>query len=104
MNKEFGDLVQQLRKAKDWTVKDFIGKLGAKISPSYMTKIEIHGEIPKAELICKMADLFGYDPRDLLDKAKEHKVSSFEKSLEEKYQKAVGMHRLEKDKSDARRK
>jgi len=97
MNKEFGNLIQKLRKEKGWTVKEFIEKLeGQKISPTYMTKVEVYGEIPSPELTCKMADILGCDPQKLLDTAKEHKINKFEKTLNEKYEKAVGMYRLEK--------
>lgn len=99
MNKELGHLIQSLRKSKGWTVKEFIEKLGEqRVSPAYMTKIEVYGEIPSPELICRIADVLGGDQKKLIELAKEHKVTSFEKALEEKYQKAVGMYRLEKGK------
>ena len=105
MNKELGHLIQKLRKGKNWTVKEFIEKLGEQqVSPAYMTKVEVYGEIPSPELICKMADVLGGSQKQLLDLAKEHKVFRFEKALEEKYQKAVGMYRLEKGQQDESKK
>jgi transcriptional regulator with XRE-family HTH domain len=104
MNKKFGALVQQLRKSKGWTVKELIEKLGGQVSPAYMTKVEVYGEIPSPELICKIADILGYDQKTLLEVAKENKVDRFEKALEEKYQKAVGMYRMEKSKDDESKK
>ena len=105
MNREFGNLIQKLRKNKGWTVKELIEKLdGQQVSPAYMTKVEVYGEIPSPDLICKMADVLGHSQQELLNLAKEHKISRFEKALEEKYQKAVGMYRLEKGKHNETRK
>ncbi len=98
MRKEtsFGEQIQYLRREKNWTVKEFIAKLGEKISPAYMTKIEVHGEIPKPELICEMADVFECDPDELLKSAKNRKIKKYEDSLEEKYTKAIGFYRTQK--------
>ncbi|MFA5880259.1 MAG: helix-turn-helix transcriptional regulator [Candidatus Margulisiibacteriota bacterium] len=96
MNKAFGELIQKLRKEKGWTIKDFIEKLGSDLSPTYITKIEVYGEIPSPEVICKIADVFNFDEKELLERAKQNKVERFEKSLEEKYQKASGLYRTQK--------
>lgn len=95
MSKAFGELIQKLRKEKEWTIKDFIEKLGGELSPTYITKIELYREIPSPEVICRIADVFKYDVEKLLDYAKKNKVDRFEKSLEEKYQKAVGLYRTQ---------
>ncbi len=95
----FGELIQRLRREKDWTVREFIKKLGEKISPAYMTKIEVHGEIPKPDLICKIADVFKYDANELLECAKQHKVKKFSNTLEERYGKAYGLYRSQKKKN-----
>jgi len=100
MNKEFGNLIQQLRKQKNWTVKEFIEELDGKVSPAYMTKVEVYDEIPSPELICKMADVLGYDQQKLLHTAKEHKKNKFEQALDERYQRAVGLYRLAKGKKN----
>jgi transcriptional regulator with XRE-family HTH domain len=78
-----------LRRERGWTVKEFIEKLGEKISPAYMTKIEVHGEIPKPELICEMADVFECNADELLESAKQRKIKKYEESLKEKYSKAI---------------
>ncbi len=107
MNKDisFGELIQNLRREKGWTVKEFIGKLGkigkqGELSPAYITKIEIHGEIPNPEVICKMADVLGYDPDELLNSAKQRKIKKYKESLEEKYTKAIGFYRTQKEKKE----
>jgi transcriptional regulator with XRE-family HTH domain len=96
MNKVFGELIKKLRKEKSWTIKDFIEKLGSDLSQTYITKIEVYGEIPSPEVICKIAGVFNYDENKLLEYAKKNKVERFEKSLEDKYQKAVGLYRTQK--------
>ncbi len=100
----FGELIQRLRKEKNWKVQSFIEKLGPigrdkkKLSPAYITKIEVHGEIPNPEVICKIAEVLGYDLEKLLNSAKQRKLKKYEKSLEEKYEKATTFYRTQKRK------
>ena len=98
----FGDLILDLRKKKEWTVKQFIERLeqrgGKVISPAYITRIEQYGEIPSPELICLIADVFGYDQQKMFTYARTSKVKKFDKNLQEKYEKAVGLYRIHKEK------
>jgi len=98
MKKTFGEKIQDFRKEKGWTVKEFIERLGNELSPAYITKIEVHGEIPSPELICKFAGIFGLKEQELLESAKEIKVQKFEESLDKRYQRAIGLYRLQKKK------
>ena len=86
MKKTFGETVQAHRKQKGWTVKEFIERLGGDLSPAYVTKIEVHGEIPSPELICKIAGAFNLDEQELLEAAKQIRVQQFEESLDKRYQ------------------
>ena len=45
-----------------------------------------------------MADILGYNQCELLESAKRHKVNKFENALEKKYQRAIEIYRLEKEK------
>ena len=96
----FGETIQELRRDKNWTIKEFIKRLETKgdrkISPAYITRIEQYGEIPSPEVICLMADVLKFDLEKLLECAKRIKVRKFDKNLEEKYQKAVGLHRIQR--------
>ena len=96
----FGEAVLSLRKERGWTVKEFIEHLETKghksISPAYITRIEQYGEIPSPELILRIADVFRVDEQKLLECARRIKVQKFDKSLEDKYQKAVGLYRTQR--------
>jgi len=96
----FGELILELRKEKEWTVKEFIKRLeplvGRHISPAYITRIEQYGEIPSPELICIMAEVLGYNVDRLLECAKEIKIQRFDDNLAEKYRKAAGHYRKQK--------
>ena len=98
--KSFGERIRAKRTSKEWTVKDFIQRLESKgqksVSPAYITRIEQYGEIPSPELICVIADVLEDDAEQLLECAKKIKVKRFNKNLEAKYQKAVGLHRIQK--------
>ncbi len=93
----FGETVQDLRRKKRWTVKNFIEHLDLDVSPAYITKIEIHGEIPNPNIICKIADAFDMDYEDLLSTAKTDKVKYFKESLEKKYVRAAGLYRIQRE-------
>jgi transcriptional regulator with XRE-family HTH domain len=84
----FGELIKQTRRARGWDVKEFIIQLGGDLSPAYITKIEVHGEIPSPALICKIAEVLRLDLQKLLSAAKKDKLGVFEKSLNKKYEQA----------------
>ena len=95
----FGERIKQLRTAEKWTIKELVEKLNKreqKASPAYISKIELHNEIPSPEFICILADLFNVNEEELTDCAKEEKVKYFEESLEKKYQSAIGAYRIHK--------
>lgn len=92
MEKTFGNQIQIARRQKGLTVKAFIDRLGIEVSPAYITKIEIHGEIPRPSLICKMAEILELQEDELLDAAKENKIREFKQTLTKKYQQAVGLY------------
>ena len=96
MDGPFNEIVQHCRKQKGWTIREFVEKLGGDISPAYITKIEVHNEIPSPELICKIAEVFKLNYQDLLNSARKNKVQLFDESLEKKYQKAACLYKLKK--------
>ena len=98
MRKTFGEKIQACRREKGWTVKQFIEKLGKDLSPAYITKIEVHGEIPSPELTCKIAEVFGINLKDFVKAAKEDKRRQFDISLDRRYEQAIGLYKLQKKK------
>ena len=85
----FGDKIKIARKQKGLTVKSFIQLLGIKVSPSYITKIEIHGEIPEPNLIGRIAEVLDLNRNELLEIAKESKIRNFEQTITKKYKQAM---------------
>lgn len=99
MEKTFSEIIRKARSDKALTVKEFIEQLkqlGADLSPSYITKIEVHGEIPQPDLVCKIAEILNLDQLTLLEAAKENKIRSYEQVLEKKYETAVKLYRLQR--------
>ena len=96
MEKSFIEIVQDCRRKNGWTVKEFIVKLGGNLSPAYITKIEVHGEIPRPGLICEIATVCNLNKQDLLEIAKKSKVQQFEESLEKKYRHALDLYKSQK--------
>lgn len=95
MERIFGKKVQQVRKKNGWTIREFIEKIGVDLSPSYITKIEIHGEIPAPEVIRKIADALKVPHKELWDAAKSDKIQDVSDSLDAKYEELIETdHRL----------
>jgi transcriptional regulator with XRE-family HTH domain len=92
----YGRMVQTARRKKEWTVKTFIDRLGGDLSSAYITKIEVHGEIPTPSLTYKIAEVLDLDATELVKAAKENKRRIFDELLERKYEEAVTLHRLQK--------
>lgn len=81
--KSFGYKVQAARKQKGWTSKMFIERLGVDISPSYITKIEVHGEIPAPYLIGKIAEVLDLNQQELFELAREEKMRNYDRRYQE---------------------
>lgn len=81
----YGQMVQIARKKKEWTVKTFIKRLGDDLSPAYITKIEIHNEIPTPLLTLKIAEVLGIDKDTLVEAAKRERRRVFNEMLDRKY-------------------
>lgn len=96
MKKTFGEMVQAYRREKGWTVKEFIVRLGNDVSPAYITKIEVHGETPSPELMCKIAAALDVDIKVLLEAVREEKFEQFRESFDKKYQAGIALYRLQK--------
>lgn len=96
----FGKLIQHLRRQQGWTVKIFIEKLnavGAKnVSPSYISKIEVYGEVPSPKLICQIAEVFKYPENELCEKAKAQKIENFQTALNRKFDDDLILYRRAK--------
>jgi ribosome-binding protein aMBF1 (putative translation factor) len=82
----YGQMVQAARRKKEWTVKTLIERLNGEVSPAYITKVEIHGEIPTPSLTCKIAEVLDIDLMALVEAAKENKRRMFNELLERKWE------------------
>jgi transcriptional regulator with XRE-family HTH domain len=79
----FGDIVRDFRMVEGLTSKELAYKL--KVSPAYITKIELHNEIPKPELIIKIAKVLRFKSTYLLSQAKKEKIRQYREKLNRKY-------------------
>ena len=102
MNKEnctFGQMIQNLRRKRGLNIKDLIKLLEGKelnVSPSYMTRIEVHHEIPSPKLTCALADVLEYDVEELTELAKRDKHEQNRQRIDEKYDAGVVLYKKEK--------
>jgi len=54
----------------------------------YFTKIEVHDEIPSFEMVCLLADVFGYNEKKMAEIAKRDRLEKKESYLDNKYAEA----------------
>ena len=85
MIETFAYIVRKRRKELNLSVKEFITRLDDSISRAYVTKLELHDEIPSKELTKKIAIALEIDENQLLELAKEGKRKQFEKVLSKRY-------------------
>ena len=97
---QFGRMLREKRREKQMGVSQLAQLLrnvaGKSVSPSYITRIESYGEIPRPEIIIALAEILGGAPEDWLDQARQIKVFEYESSLKIKYEEAVGLFRARK--------
>ena len=90
----FGDLVKALRLERGLTVSQLADMIAR--TPGYVSRIEVHGDIPSPELICVLASVLRVPPEKLLQAAKQQSLQTTEKKLERKYEKALTLFRKSK--------
>lgn len=90
---EFGKEIQKQRKKKNLTVKEVIKLLDRKISCSYFTKIELHGEIPNPEMIGKLSKILDLNIYFLCHLAYKQKVYNFSKNYADVLNKVISEFR-----------
>lgn len=84
----------ELRTKKGLSVRALAEKIGK--SAGYISRIEGRGEIPSADLLCQLAELFGVKPESLLDLAKRSQLEQAEKDIDDRQKFALELFRKEK--------
>lgn len=90
-----GEKVKALRTEKGYSVRELAQLIGK--SPGYVSRIEVRGEIPAAELLCVIAEVFGVEPEELFQLAKECRLRSVEEEIDEKHSSALSLFRKKKN-------
>lgn len=89
-----GALIRKLRRTEGLTVHQLASEVGR--TPGYISRVEARGEIPSAELICRLAEALGAAPGQLLDLAKSDVVGRKERDIQRKHQTALKLYRRTK--------
>jgi transcriptional regulator with XRE-family HTH domain len=72
-------------------VREFAELLG--VSAGYVSRVEVRGEIPSPELICKIGDLLEVELDELLDLAKDDVLARTKEDLSQRHTEALRLHR-----------
>ena len=89
-NRPFCSAIRHRRKKLKMTVHDMARRMGA--SPGYISRIETK-EVPSAEFICRLAEVLGDTPENLLKQAKHQIVLRTEAQTSQKFQNALRLFR-----------
>lgn len=86
--------LRDLREAHEFTVREFAARIGK--SPGYVSRVEGRGEIPSAELLCVIADVYGIEPDELLGLAKQSQLERTERDIDAKHASILALYRKER--------
>lgn len=98
LNKSLRLRLQQLRSESGLSLRAAAGELN--ISAGYLSRIEGRGEVPSAELICCMAEIYSADPAELFELAKSEQLESTAKTIEQKQNDALRLYRKRRSASE----
>jgi transcriptional regulator with XRE-family HTH domain len=82
---KLGDMIAARRKEKAMSVRGLISGMRSGLSPAYMSKIELHDEIPTARTLKAIARVLDLDESVLMAQAVEEKNQRMLKDLKRKY-------------------
>ena len=91
-----GKRIRELREKSGQTVREFAALLEK--SAGYISRIESRGELPSAELLCRIAELLNGDLEEFMRLAKESQLERVEKEIDEKQASALVLFRKGKRK------
>lgn len=86
--------LRQLREDHGYKVREFAELIEK--TPGYVSRIEGRGEIPSAELLCTIAEVYKIAPEGLLQLAKESQLERTERDIDAKYASVLALYRKEK--------
>lgn len=89
-----GERLKELRNLAGLTVRD--AAIGLGISPGYVSRVEVRGEIPSSEYLVRAAMLFEADAEELLTLSKSTQMERTEREIDEKNHSALILFRKEK--------
>jgi transcriptional regulator with XRE-family HTH domain len=83
--------LRELRQRHGYSVRKLADLLDR--TPGYVSRIEGRGEIPSPELLCRIAEVYRVDPKELLELAKRSQLEQTEKNIDEKQASALTLYR-----------
>jgi transcriptional regulator with XRE-family HTH domain len=82
---KLGDLIKQARMNKNLDQPQFIHRLKMPMSPSYLTRMEKHGEIPSPEMLKDMCEVLELDHEATIRIAIDSKLAHVKEKLWRNY-------------------
>ena len=94
---QLGQRIRELRLGMDLTVQEFAEQIGK--SPGYVSRIETRDEIPSAELLVVISELFRIRPEELFALAKSGHLDRVAEQIDAKQQGALVLFRKQRNES-----
>jgi transcriptional regulator with XRE-family HTH domain len=91
---KLAEIVRAKRLQLGMGVRELAERLG--VSAGYVSRVEVRGETPSPELICKIGDLLGIELGELLDLAKDDVMARTKEDLGQRHTDALRLYRRKK--------
>lgn len=91
---KLAERVKAQRLQRKLGVREFAELLG--VTAGYVSRVEVRGEIPSPELICKIGDLLGIELEELLELAKDDVLTRTKEDLSQRHTEALRLYRRKK--------
>jgi len=86
-----GQKLRELRTARSLTIQQVADAV--RKTPGYISRVETRDEVPSAELLVEIAQLFNSDPADLLRLAKDAQLGRVERDINVRHEQALELYR-----------
>jgi transcriptional regulator with XRE-family HTH domain len=86
--------IKKARTKEGLSVRDLAARVG--VSPGYISRIEGRGEVPTAEVLCRLSDVLKIPAESLLAEAKADLLEKAKQDISQKHAEALRLFRRSK--------
>ena len=92
------DRLRELRLTRGFSVSELAARI--KKTAGYVSRFEGRSDVPSAELLCILAEIYEVEPEELLELAKQSQLAQMKFNIERKHESVLGLYRKERNPND----